>query len=160
MSPIAAPARELCDRIAAFERADFSAEVKSTSRHWVEVHWLGRWLDFDRGWGLECRHSPDEPSKALCAWLVDGHTDFEFHDRLPRAILICHGYRFPDLSYWDDWKSAIRLSSRANRSVLLEIDQTAHKAADIAIRLSVVPEPSRSADQPLPPLFKPSDVVE
>ncbi|MEO8927749.1 MAG: hypothetical protein ABI306_11365 [Caulobacteraceae bacterium] len=157
MAPASASAAGVCAPLSTFEHAAFAIEAAtSPSAHWVELHWLGNWLDFGGGWRLECRHSSDGASTTLCAWLT-GNTSFEFHDRLPRAILICHGYRFPDLSYWDDWKAQIELSGGPAVDEVLDIDQTAHKTPDVAIRLTVFPIEEGRVRQSMPPLFRNSD---
>jgi hypothetical protein len=115
------------------------------------VHWLGEWLG-QPGRQLECRHSSDVTSKELCGWLVR-NTSQEFPDLLPRKILTCHGYRFPDLSTWDQWKSVINLSNGSANQISLTIDFTDRKIADRAIRLAVLADDSSAAVESLPPLF-------
>jgi hypothetical protein len=148
-----ATADEVCSHLFTFEREGFSKIKSDSGRHWVEVHWIGNWLDTDKGWRLECRHSSDDEAKQFCLWLVP-NTSFEFADRLPRAILECHGYTFPDLSYWDDWKAEIDLYGHSDNTVLLEIDQTRHKEADRAIRVSSFRSGDDDATQPLAPLVE------
>jgi hypothetical protein len=153
-STSAIAADDLCSRLSSFESAQFGSTIGIPQPHWVEVHWRGAWLDFDGGWGPQCRHSSDPASVAFCTWLVD-HTSMEFPDRLPRAILICHGYRFPDRSYWNNWKAEITLF-RGDQLINLEIDQTGHRTdqrLDGAIRLSAFANGKDAATQPLPPIF-------
>jgi hypothetical protein len=152
-------ADDFCKQLSSYERAGFEPDTAIHQRHWVEMHWLGTWLDSEKGWRLECRHSPDKTSEQYCGWLKD-HTSFEFPDRLPRDILVCHRYTFPDLSYWDGWRAEITLFGFTENEVLLDIDQSSHKTMDIAIRLSVFSKDSDEALQPLPPLFQSSDAAD
>lgn len=153
-APGAAFAGEFCDRLAAVEHAPFSPGPQS-QRRFIEFHWVGGWpLD---GFRIECRHSTEPIAAGFCKWLMT-NTSMEFHDRLPRTILTCHGYRFPDLSYWEGWKARINLGGTlATNSVKLDIDLAEHKPLDAAVRLSVFPPGKDETLLPMPPLFRRAD---
>jgi hypothetical protein len=103
-----AHADELCDRLRSLEWSA-SPRPSEPGRRWIELHWQGHWLDFDRGFGFACSSSADPEAKALCHWLT-GHTNFEFADVLPMQILECYGYRFPHpYPYWDGWKGNVSI---------------------------------------------------
>jgi hypothetical protein len=129
----AAPDRT-CAEVAAFHMAKFDSAVEPKGRRWVELHWIGGWLDFDHGWGFRCRHSPDAASSQLCNWLVH-HTSYEFSQSSPKRILSCFGYRFPRMSMWGEWKSDIDILDH-QRWLKLEIDFATLKGETGAIRLS------------------------
>ena len=133
----AALADDACARLQTFERGSFTQYPgEPAGRRWVELHWVGAWLDFEKGWGLECRHSPDKLSADVCEWLLH-NTSFEFAEILPKQILRCHGYGFPpgDRS-WADWKSDIDMLSDRRR-LTLEIDYLTLRPSETgAIRLS------------------------
>jgi hypothetical protein len=150
-----AGAETVCDQIDAFERASFSTDSGQPHRHWVEFHWLGESI-LDRS--LNCTHSSDTASAKLCEWLLAHPGSSEFPDRMPRSILVCRGYRFPDNTYWDDWKAEITLPSKVDRLTILQIDQSGHSKPDVAIRLSTFAQGSDPALEPLPPMFKSTDV--
>jgi hypothetical protein len=145
---------DICVKLSAFENAPFDSSANSPRRHWVEVHWIGNWLDLQNGWKLRCDHSADPASGEFCKWLLQ-NTSFEFADRLPRAMLICHGYHFPDLTYWDDWRLELPLSFNeiTETSTLLQIDLTSHKQPESAVRYSVFAKGADQALNPLPPLI-------
>lgn len=150
-----ATAETLCDRIDAYEATSFPGVPAQPHRRWVEFHWLGAGI---LGRSLRCAHSSDAASGSLCEWLLKHPQSAEFPDRLPRAILVCRGYHFPDKTYWNDWKAEITLPSKAGGLTILQIDQSVHSRPDVAIRLSVFAEGSGPALEPLPPMFKSADV--
>jgi hypothetical protein len=145
---------DICAKLSAFENAPFDSSANSPRRHWVEVHWIGNWLDLQNGWKLRCDHSADPASGEFCKWLLQ-NTSFEFADRLPRAMLICHGYHFPDLTYWDDWRLELPLSFNeiTETSTLLQVDLTSHKPPESAVRYSAFAKGADQALNPLPPLI-------
>jgi hypothetical protein len=145
----------ICHELREFERATFDASVQPVGRRWIEMHWRGHWLDLDKGWGLECRSSPDQASRRLCGWL-EHHTSFEFTTRLPQRILTCYGYRFRPLSDWSGWKSDISVLNH-NRWLLLEVDFLTMKNEDGAIRLSSFAKGQDDAMVEMPPL---AEIVE
>ena len=107
---------------------------------WIEVHWIGNWLDFDHGWHLECQPSSDNASKAFCNWLLD-NTSFEFSENLPLRFMYCHGYRYPaGGTYISGWKSEIDLYSEHVGQIVLQINLQGHKQPDAAVRLTVFRE--------------------
>ena len=141
-------ADELCDRLRSLEWSS-PALPNEPSRRWIELHWRGHWLDFDRGFGFACKNSGEPEAKALCRWLTD-HTNYEFATVLPMQILECGGYRFPHpYPDWAGWKSAIQLSHQGMRG-MLEVDFADLENETGAIRYSIVaPE---HYDDELPPL--------
>jgi hypothetical protein len=124
----------ICSRIAQFHDAAFDETEKPIGRRWVEMHWVGHWLDFNRGFGLKCQSSPDSASRKLCSWLTH-HTSFEFPEMLPQAILGCYGHRFPRGAHWSGWQSTVSLFA-GGRELLLEIDFVTMRDEEGAIRLS------------------------
>jgi hypothetical protein len=84
LAPFAVAADDVCNRVAKFHRADFDHTEQPVGRCWVAIHWTGRWLDFDRGFGLKCVSSPDSAVRELCGWLTD-HTSTEFPATLPQV---------------------------------------------------------------------------
>lgn len=142
---------EICDYVRAFERAPFERDAAGHEKfRWIEVHWIGSWMDFDHGWHLECRPSSDSASKAFCSWLMD-NTSFEFSTYLPVRILTCHGYRFPRNENIGQWKSEIDLYSENSGQILLQINLEARKKPDQAIRLTVYPRGKDQATEKWPP---------
>lgn len=140
-------ADELCDRLRSLE---WSAPARPTepSRRWIEMHWRGHWLDFDRGFGLSCRSSGEPEANALCNWLPE-HTSFEFSSVLPMRILECHGYKFPrPFPSWGEWKSEMTVGERG----LLEINFADLKGETGAIRFSTFAPNHDDATDELPPL--------
>ncbi len=130
-----ARAEETCDQIDAFHAAPFDATVTPAGRRWVEMRWVGGWLDFEDGFGLECISSPDEGSKSLCGWLIE-NTSIEFHSNLPARILECWGYRFPrPLPSWGEWRSQMS-HLEDDRWMTLEVDLTEGQGDPPAVRLS------------------------
>ena len=148
------PADDICAKLSAFENAPFDASLKSPRRHWIEVHWIGNWLDLQNGWSLRCAHSADPASGEFCKWLLQ-NTSVEFPDRLPRSVLICHGYHFPNLTYWDHWQLELPLSFNevTGTSTLLQVDLTSHKPPDKGVRLSAFAKGADEVIDPLPPLI-------
>jgi hypothetical protein len=140
---------EMCRRLRAFEQAPFErgADGKAQLR-FVEVHWVGCWMDYDHGFGSNCQHSPDQAARELCAWLPD-HTPLEFQTILPRGILKCHGLEEGD---WFPWLGRLsRLKSPADdRRLLFEIDFQNRNRCHHALRLRIVPD---GAVQNLPPMI-------
>ena len=148
-SPVTAADR-LCGRLHIFAAARFTADVRPEGRRWIELHWRGHWMDFDSGWGFSCLHSPDQTAVDFCRWLTD-NTSFEFPTMLPKAILRCYGYAFPDADSWTDWKAAIGLDRDA-RSSLLEVNLGLLAAESGAIRFSTFQEGYDPAKAELPPI--------
>jgi hypothetical protein len=114
---------DLCGRLTTYERLAFPQQQDRSSRlRWVELHWVNSWLVDDHGWGFYCRHSDDEQSDALCAYLLH-NTSFEFADILPVGILECYGFRFPTYNYnLGPWIMKTELRGRTNRYVQLEVN--------------------------------------
>lgn len=144
------PPYGMCEQVKAFHAAKFDRTEEPKGRRWVELHWVGSWLDFKNGWGLACRHSPDQASARLCAWLTH-HTSYEFIDQAPKRILTCYGYQFPRNSEWGDWKSEISMLDH-DRWLELEIDFSGFKGEEGAIRLSSFAPDKDDALVELPPL--------
>jgi len=129
-------ADEICARLTAFHAAQYDQSVQPAGRRWVEVHWRGHWMDFDKGFGKECRSSPDSASKQFCSWLTQ-NSSTEFPTYLPIRMLGCLGYRFPTGAgnEWSGWKSDVSTLSK-DRWLLLEVDLLTFKNDAGAIRLS------------------------
>ena len=144
------PPHGMCEQVSAFHMAKFDGSEQPKGRRWVELHWVGSWLDFDHGWGLKCNHSPDPASAQLCGWLMH-HTSYEFADQAPKRILTCYGYRFPRNSEWGHWKSDIDILNH-DRWLQLEIDFATLKGEEGAIRLSSFAPNKDDALVELPPL--------
>ena len=139
---------DLCTRILAFQSAPFEKDAEGKPiRRAIELHWVGLWLDFDHGFGKQCRDGNTIPGKALCAWLPD-HTSTEFPETVPMNILRCYGWKIP--AYANDWN--VRVGSfqidtdengsqlgNSDRYLRLEIDMQPRKVGHTAIRLSVIP---------------------
>ena len=126
---------QLCKELKAFERADFTPDVRPQGRRWVELHWVGVWMDFDNGYGLACTSSPDAASQKLCGYLKT-HTSFEFTNSVPFKILDCHGYGLgPPRPTWSAWRADIDLWS-GDQFNLLEVDLQSRQGESGAIRLS------------------------
>jgi hypothetical protein len=140
----------MCAQVNAFHMAKFDNTEQPTGRRWVELHWRGSWLDLKNGWGFACRHSPDQASSNLCAWLMH-HTSYEFADQAPKRILTCYGYRFPRDSEWGDWKSEVTILDH-DRWLKLDIDFVSFKREEGAIRLSSFAPDKDDALVELPPL--------
>jgi hypothetical protein len=134
LATLAAARDSVCNRVAKFHRANLDNVEQPVGRRWVELHWTGHWMDFDRGFGLKCKSSPDSAARELCGWLID-HTSTEFPTNLPMRILTCYGHRFPKSSDWSGWKSDISLFAD-DRELLLEIDLLTMRNETGAIRLS------------------------
>jgi hypothetical protein len=143
-------AGQICDKLEKFTSAQFTADVEPQGRRWVELHWRGLWMDFDRGWGFTCLHSPDAASTELCNWLT-GNTSYEFASETPKAILRCYGYKIPVSDTWQDWKATVGLD-REGRFLLLEIDLDSLAAGNQAIRLSSFDEGYDDTIAELPPM--------
>ena len=140
----------MCEQVSAFHKAKFDGNEEPKGRRWVELHWLGRWLDMNSGWGFDCRHSPDQPSANLCAWLTH-NTSYEFADLAPKRILSCYGYRFPRNSEWGAWKSEIDILDH-DRWLKLDVDFSGFEGEEGAIRLSSFAPDEDDALLELPPL--------
>jgi hypothetical protein len=146
-----ASADELCTRLKPFEAARFDGIEQPKGRRWVELHWVGRWLDLKNGWGFNCLSSGDEGAKKLCSWLVD-HSPSEFSTYLPIGILECYGYQFPKpYDEWANWRSDIQLSGY-KRQLLLEVNFLGFEGESGAIRLSAFADNVFNATAPLPPM--------
>jgi hypothetical protein len=149
-APVGPTSGDLCDQLRAFHTAAFDDSVEPHGRRWIELHWVGRWMDFDRGWGFKCQHSPDQASSSLCAWII-GHVSYEFPATAPKRILTCYGYQFPRHDKWAGWKSDISLLDR-NRWLKLEIDFATLAGDERAIRLSSFAKDQDDALVELPPI--------
>jgi hypothetical protein len=157
LAPLATAGDDVCSRVARFHRAGFDHTEQPLGRRWVEVHWVGHWLDLDHGWGLKCEHSPDSAARELCGWL-SSHTSFEFPWDLPQRILTCYGYRFPRGSHLSGWKSDASLFS-ADRELLLEVDLFTMQKETGAIRLSSFAPEKDDALVEMPPLSELGDTA-
>jgi hypothetical protein len=157
---------ELCSRLRAFQAAQFDKDAESKPlRRAIEFHWIGYWLDFDKGFGTQCRDGSTAPGKALCAWLPQ-NTSVEFPEELPMNILRCYGWKIP--GYASDWY--VRTGSfeidtdehgneqeNSDRYLRLEINMEPRKPGHTAIRLSVIPwaekyldpQPRLKIDEPI-----------
>ncbi|HEX4303585.1 MAG TPA: hypothetical protein VHZ78_12390 [Rhizomicrobium sp.] len=125
----------LCARLHAFYEAPFEKGAHFRS---VEFHWLGLWMDFDKGWRKVCHFTQgDAAATALCSWLPE-NVSFEFPEYLPHRIVECEpGVHWPqsgdvtvDITYG---KTTIFTS---DRYVRLEIDFRDRKNADVGIQLT------------------------
>lgn len=132
----ASAADDICSQLSVFHSAPFDQTVQPAGRRWVELHWRGHWLDLDKGFGKECRSSPDAASKALCRWITV-NSSREFPALLPMRMLHCFGYQFPRGAgnEWDNWRSNVSILSES-RWLLLEIDLVPSSTDDGVIRLS------------------------
>lgn len=147
----AAHANELCRQLRSFERASFEAATPAESNRWIELHWVGAWLDFDAGFGLACRHSADDASRDLCRWLVD-NSSLEFASYVPFGMLECRGYSFPrPYPDWSGWQSSITMFGRGERMLVLEV-AFGRFESEAALRLSAYPNSAARWRQPLPEL--------
>lgn len=149
-SSAALAADEICSKVRAFHQSSFDESVNPTGRRWVEMHWRGHWMDFDKGFGRECRSSQDHASRRFCGWLSK-NTSTEFATRLPIRILTCFGYRFPPHSDWSGWKSDVSLLSD-DRWLLLEIDFVSFQNDTGAVRLSSFAKDEDEATVEMPAL--------
>jgi hypothetical protein len=138
-----------CAPIKEFRQAPFTKDASGNPlRRAVEIHWIGDWLDLEKGWRIECRSGPTDAGKKLCAAL-SGQVNSEFTNHLPLDILACFGWSTP--TPWNDLElrqvrlhlstdaHGKELEDAANRYMLLETDMRPRKARHDAIRLSVVP---------------------
>jgi hypothetical protein len=141
---------DICSQIARFHRSSFDHTEQPIGRHWVELHWVGHWLDFDSGFSLKCKSSTDTAARELCGWLTT-HTSIEFPATLPQRILTCYGHRFPRGSQWGGWKSEISLFP-AGRELLLEVDLLTMRKEAGAIRLSSFVDGKDDALVEMPPM--------
>jgi len=149
---------ETCSRLHAFEHAAFSVSANGKPvRRWIEFHWIGAWLDFDKGFSWKCLNSDSAAAKTLCEWLID-NTSIEFQANLPLRIMKCYGYRTPDFAQWSEWKAETELHGKdQDRFLRLEIDQLGRASAHAAIRLSVIPYGWNDQDRPPDALIDNSD---
>ena len=146
----AAKPEALCAEVTKFHKATFDDTVKPKGRRWVELHWIGSWMDFDHGWGLGCRHSPDRASSNLCEWLTR-HTSYEFSQLAPEHLLTCYGYKFLPNNHWGNWKSDIDLFDD-DRWLKLEIDFATLNGETGAVRISSFAKDQEDALVELPSL--------
>jgi hypothetical protein len=152
MTAVSVRAETLCEQVRRYEQAPFAqaSSPDGLPDRWVEVHWVGFWMDFDRGFGKSCVHSDDAESRDLCAWLVK-HSSTEFPEYLPFRILECYGYGFPrPYPEWSQWKTRIKIVSE--RWLTLDVDLTGWKSETGAIRLSVYTDEDWSVGRERPPL--------
>jgi hypothetical protein len=142
---------DICSHVSAFHMTKFGDSAEPKGRRWIELHWVGHWMDFDRGWGFKCRHSSDAASSALCDWIVQ-NVSYEFKDMTPKRILTCYGYKFPG-AQWGNWKSDIDILDH-DRWLKLEIDfeTLAGDKEKGAIRLSSFAKDQDDALVELPPI--------
>ena len=158
---------ELCARLRAFQTAPFDKDAEGKPlRRAIELHWIGAWMDFDNGFGKQCRYGGTAPGKALCTWLPE-HTSTEFPANLPMGILRCYGWVIPEYAnFWHVQKGSFEINTDAkgnrlddsDRYLELEIDMRARKKAHTAIRLSVVPRDEKYLDpQPRLKIDEPVD---
>lgn len=153
LQPTAAIASDaICQRLNDFHSKPFTDEVRPEGRRWLEVHWTGFWMDFDNGFGKQCRSSPVDASRELCQWLIE-NSSAEFPSALAIRVLECYGYRFPALSRWRGWRSDVPILNR-ERWLLLEIDFFTLSGQAGAIRLSSFADSEDDATVELPPLSK------
>ena len=146
---ISKKADPLCKQLVEFER---SISEDSERTHWVELHWVGSWLDLENGWSLSCKHSGDTVAKEICSKWVKT-TSFEFSYRKPMNILECYGYEFPHPKRsFGNWKSSISLDSKSENWVVLDIDLEESEFESGAIRFSVEPLNSEESLPKLRPL--------
>lgn len=144
MTVMSAHADTLCDHFRRYVQAPFEPGISPDGLpdRWVELHWVGFWLDFDRGFGKTCVHTQDTESGDLCTWLLK-HSSTEFPDTLPFGILECYGYSFraEASTSWSQWKAQISITveivTDRFRTVALDVDFTGWKSETGAIRLSV-----------------------
>lgn len=141
--------------MAAFRNAPFEKDAqRKPLRRSVEFHWLGAWLDLDKGWKTECRPDTPSVSKHLCDYLSN-HVSFEFPQYLPVRILTCSGWKIPTAHKFDLEKITVEINASAagravdsDRYLLLETDMRPHTPKqDFAIRLSAIPSDEKYLDQ-------------
>lgn len=149
----------VCSHLRAFETAPRIFAANGTTRDWIEMRWVGLWMDLDNGWHLSCADSGSDAGKKLCGWLIQ-HTSFEFPDHFPIGILECHGFKFPiPHPISDKWIETLSLfPEQGEQHMKLEIALGGHKG-DNAVRYSVFLGPTAEQKNPLPPLFSPTDYV-
>lgn len=150
---------EICTRLHAFETAPRPLGETGSTRDWIEMRWVGAWMDFDNGWHLECRHSSSNSAAELCGWLIE-NTSFEFSNYLPIRLLECHDFKFPrPYPNADTWIEKLALfPETGDEHMVLEIALGGHKGDD-AIRYSVFVGPAAEQKNRLPPLFPPLDFI-
>lgn len=153
LASLGAPAygNELCDRVAEYEAVDSegASQPDGLADRWVELHWVGSWLDFDNGFGKTCIHSEDVASRQLCGWLLE-NSSTEFPQMLPIGILECYGYSFPSpRPSWAGWRASVELTT--DRWLTLDIDFTRWEGETGAIRLRAYDE-AETPWEDMPPL--------
>jgi len=150
--PVQAKEASFCKRLAKFETTTLGQD----GVQWVEFHWLGRWLDFDKGWGFGCRHSDGVDSRNLCSWLKN-NTSFEFPNVLPLKILKCHGTVVGKHTEVDLGKSEFDIWDDDRRFNLM-IDFTDFEKQTGAIRYIVVSDEAVDTDIEYKPIKSWTDV--
>jgi|SRR6185312_9522945 len=158
--PVRALAAEdqLCSYLRAFRVAPFEKDTGGRPiRRAIELHWIGKWMDFGGGFEKRCSHGDTAAGKALCAYLPE-NTSMEFPAITPMRILECYGWKIPaSVNDWDVTQAGFRINTdetgnkltNSDRYLLLEIDMQPRKSGHKAIRLSVIPwEENRAKSEP------------
>jgi hypothetical protein len=153
---------KLCSELIAFREAPMQAH-QTRERDWVELRWVGTWMDVAVGWHFECRNSGAPAARELCDYLK-ANTSFEFSDYLPVRFLECSGFTVPSpYPTLYPWIGSVDLGWRATNShgaerlPLLEIALGHHKSLPDSIRISVFKGDANELNSPLPELFPSSD---
>ena len=143
----------ICAETATFAESKFDGTEWPAGRRWVELHWLGKGMDIDGGWGLECRHSNDAAAERFCGWLMH-HSSSEFRSRTSQGILSCYGYAFPNSAQhsWVNWRSDISMMTPKLRWLLLEVRFDDAWKEGGAIRLSAFAPDESMATVEMPPM--------
>ena len=147
LSPGVAHAESFCTKLRRFENAALGAD--GTAVRWVELHWVGVWLDFERGFGVACTHSPDAEAAEFCAWLVD-NTNIEFPSYRMLDTLRCGGRRFGAHHHWNRLQAEVERYGRDSRLVLYEFVYGVDEES--RMRVAVYPSSLEHLRRPLPPL--------
>ena len=132
----ASAADALCGKLETFAREQEAEVADPMPRHWVEFHW-GVDTDPNTFWSWGCRHSSDQSSQQLCAWLME-NTSREFRDYLPLRVQKCFGYRFPKQA-WSGWhvsEGMIEHQRRNGSWLVLEIASKGLQQGEGAVRIS------------------------
>jgi hypothetical protein len=137
-----------CAELDRFRAAQFDGTEQPAGRRWVEMHWLGTWLDFDNGFGLKCDSSRDGASLRFCGWL-ETNTSIEFPTRLPTSILKCAGYRVRTPLHWGNWTRDFS-PHEGKRRMLLEVHLVSSKYETGALRLSSFAAGKNATIVPMP----------
>lgn len=157
----AAASDKLCSELLSFREAPVTGKVRE--RDWVELQWVGAWMDFNVGWHFACVSSGTAAATRFCEYLkVD--TSFEFPYSFPLRVLECSGFGVPKpYPSMYPWIGSIDLGWRdtkkkkAERFPLLEIALGRHKSLPDAVRISVFRGDADELNSPLPELFPAPD---